>query len=84
MDAAIQRDEAALAELCIPDQQAIRRQVRQQEAGRFRAPQTGRGDQSQYVMERQGRDRTGRRQLQRRIHDLPDLGQGQQMRRWPP
>ena len=102
--AAIQRDEAALAELRIPDQQAIRRQVRQQEAGPARASErshrsqatpaslrgTGRervsigrerAFESQDVAERQGRDRTGRRQLQRRIHDPPDLGQGQQMRR---
>ena len=84
MDAAFQRDEATHAELRLSDQQAIRRQVRQQQACRFRTPQSGRGDQSQDVMERQRRDRTGWRQLQRRIHDPPDLGQRQQMRRWPP
>ena len=84
VDAALQRDQAALAELRLPDQQAIRRQIRQQQARRFRAPQSGRSDQSQDVMERQRRDRTGRRQLQRRIHDPPDLGHRQQMRRWPP
>ena len=44
----------------------------------------GRSDQPQDVMEGQRRDRTGRRQLQRRIHGPPDLGQRQQMRRWPP
>ena len=75
VDAAIQRHEAALAELRMPDQQPVRRQVRQQEAGRFRTPQTGRSNEPQYVMEGQGRDRTDRRQLQRRIHDLSDLGQ---------
>ena len=64
-----------LPNFAFPISKPIRRQVRQQEPGRLRAPQTGRGDQSQYVMERQGRDRSGRRQLQRRIHDLPDLGQ---------